>query len=54
MENPAGWTPAERSIEDALREHEESTARGSMGISLVKRIYLKLVDEGHIVTEEKS
>lgn len=47
-ENPAYWTPAEKTISEALSDYEKSLAAGIVGWSRVKCIAEALREAGHL------
>ncbi len=47
-ENPACWTPAEKTIHRALSDYEKSMAAGIVGWSRVKCVAEALREAGHL------
>lgn len=50
MENPATWNEVEKAIDEAISEHEKAMQEGVCGISIVRRIYNKLIERGYKLT----
>ena len=50
-ENPAYWTPAERVIHQAWRDHDAAMAAGIIGSSKIKAIADALREAGLLVPE---
>ena len=47
-ENPATWTPLEKAIHEAIRQHDKGIRQGKIGWSLVKQIAEYLKAEGWV------
>ena len=51
MENPATWNEIQKTIDEAIRSHEENMRDRIYGYSLVTTIYRALRDKGQLNLE---
>jgi len=51
MENPKTWNAVQKTIYEALLEHDAAEKAGLLGLSVVSRIYFKLKAGGFLKEE---